>query len=76
MLTENKTGPDGRIANLLPAGAAYETGQYRLVFFVRDYFPECFFPEVSIVFEIKDTAQHYHVPLLLSPFGYCTYRGS
>jgi len=37
---------------------------------------QAFFPEVAIVFEVHDSAQHYHVPLLLSPFGYSTYRGS
>ncbi|HKO02851.1 MAG TPA: hydroxyisourate hydrolase, partial [Thermoanaerobaculia bacterium] len=40
------------------------------------YFPDGFFPETSIVFDVRDVADHYHVPLLLSPFGYSTYRGS
>jgi 5-hydroxyisourate hydrolase len=37
---------------------------------------ECFFPSVQIVFDVRDSSQHYHVPLLLSPYGYSTYRGS
>ncbi|HEY6147364.1 MAG TPA: hydroxyisourate hydrolase [Thermoanaerobaculia bacterium] len=53
---------------------------YRLVFDAEAYFRawnvEGFYPEVSIVFEVRDPAQKYHVPLLLSPFGFSTYRGS
>jgi 5-hydroxyisourate hydrolase len=74
------TDPDGRARNLVPASVAIAEGTYRLTFDVRSYFqaqPEVgFFPEVSVVFSVRDPAQHYHVPLLLSPFGYTTYRGS
>ncbi len=61
-------------------GADWATGTYRLVFDTGAYFRangvEPFFPEVTVVFEVRDADQHYHVPLLLSPFGYSTYRGS
>jgi 5-hydroxyisourate hydrolase len=71
------TGRDGR-ASLLeqPVGK----GVYRLTFDTGAYFRawnlEGFYPEVHVVFEIRELAQHHHVPLLLSPFGYSTYRGS
>ncbi|MGH9551215.1 MAG: hydroxyisourate hydrolase, partial [Terriglobales bacterium] len=55
-------------------------GVYRLTFKTKDYFVAtsvpAFYPYVPIVFEIRQPDQHYHVPLLLSPFGYSTYRGS
>jgi 5-hydroxyisourate hydrolase len=61
-------------------GAAWPAGTYRLVFDTGAYFRaqgvDPFFPEVTVVFEVRDADQHYHVPLLLSPFGYSTYRGS
>lgn len=53
-----------------------EPGTYRLTFDTGAYNPGGFFPEATIVFRIDTGAQHYHVPLLLSPFGYATYRGS
>jgi 5-hydroxyisourate hydrolase len=53
-----------------------EPGVYRLTFDTGAYNPEGFFPEATIVFRVDDPAQHHHVPLLLSPFGYSTYRGS
>lgn len=72
------TDADGRAASLLDRPAA--PGRYRISFDTAAYFAgrevECFFPEVSILFEITDGSQHHHVPLLLSPFGYSTYRGS
>ena len=74
------TDADGRVRDLTPAGKALEAGQYRLVFGTGEYFRgrgvSGFYPEVPIVFEIREPAEHYHVPLLLSPFGYSTYRGS
>jgi len=72
-----ETDADGRNKTLAPAGI--ELGVYRLTFDTKAYasraFFSAFFPEVSIVFEITE-ASHHHVPLLLSPFGYSTYRGS
>jgi 5-hydroxyisourate hydrolase len=49
---------------------------YRITFHTGGYNRDGFFPEASILFRIEDASQHYHVPLLLSPFGYSTYRGS
>jgi len=72
VLFDGATDADGR-ARLLDRA---EPGTYRLTFATGDYNPNGFFPEATIVFRIDDTAQHYHVPLLLSPFGYATYRGS
>jgi len=70
------TDVDGRIGTLLGADDTLTPGHYRLIFETSTYYPECFFPEVTISFVVKDVEQHYHVPLLLSPFGYTTYRGS
>lgn len=53
-----------------------EPGTYRLTFDTGEYNPAGFFPEAVIVFRVDNPEQHYHVPLLLSPFGYSTYRGS
>ena len=77
---KGSTDPDGRASDLLAPGFALRSGVYRLVFDTESYFAaqkiEGFYREVSIVFTIRDPAHHYHVPLLLSPFGYSTYRGS
>ncbi|MDQ4120280.1 MAG: hydroxyisourate hydrolase [Acidobacteriota bacterium] len=74
------TDKDGRLRNLLASGSGLEPGNYRLTFDTGAYFTaqgiEGFYPEAAIVFVVRDAAQHYHVPLLLSPFGYSTYRGS
>ena len=70
------TNGNGRCPALLPEGVGLSAGTYRIVFETRDYFPDGFFPEVSISFTVRDTAAHYHVPLLISPFGFTTYRGS
>ena len=73
------TNADGRVAPLLPAGTALAAATYRLTFDVAAYLAARgagFYPYVTIVFTVRDAAQHHHVPLLLSPFGYSTYRGS
>jgi 5-hydroxyisourate hydrolase len=79
-LGRGKTNDDGRITTLLPDGHALAAGYYQLRFATSDYFAtmhvQSFFPEVAIQFQIGDTAAHYHVPLLLSPYGYSTYRGN
>jgi 5-hydroxyisourate hydrolase len=75
-LSSYVTNENGRITALLPIATPLEAGTYRLVFDVASYFPKTFFPEVVIVFNVADPDVHYHVPLLLSPFGYSTYRGS
>ncbi|QDS97104.1 hydroxyisourate hydrolase [Adhaeretor mobilis] len=78
-LARGTTNADGRIADLLPEGEA-AAGVYRLRFEVADYFKQqdtpSFYPHVDIAFEVTNGGGHYHVPLLLSPFGYSTYRGS
>ena len=77
MLTSAYTDVDGRIAAL---GAELSLGVYRLTFDTAAYFAaqgvSAFYPEVTITFEITDAAAKYHVPLLLSPYAYSTYRGS
>jgi 5-hydroxyisourate hydrolase len=74
------TDADGRVSELLPAGAALATGTYRLTFDTGAYFAaagvESFYPYATIVFRVGEPGRHHHVPLLLSPFGYGTYRGS
>ncbi len=74
------TDADGRLKALLPQGFRLEAGTYRLQFNLAAYFRaqrmESFYPEASVVFTVHDTSQNYHVPLLLSPHGYTTYRGS
>lgn len=70
------TDDDGRLKTLLPEGTALEAATYRLTFDVSAYEKDGFFPSVAITFAVRDPAQHHHVPLLLSPFGYSTYRGS
>ena len=73
------TDADGRILNLL-AREGFTAGQYRLTFATAAYFQaqnlSTFYPQVQIEFTVSVTSEHYHVPLLLSPFGYSTYRGS
>ena len=73
------TDADGRCGDLL-AGAALQAGDYRFEFDVETYFAasgtETFYKTIPIEFTIVQTDRHYHVPLLLSPFGYSTYRGS
>jgi 5-hydroxyisourate hydrolase len=70
------TGADGRLRDWVPAGA-WSAGRYRLVFDTAAYLGRgAFFPEVAVVFEVSDPGRHLHLPLLLSPYGYATYRGS
>jgi len=80
LVGKGTTNSDGRISDLVPKEAALNAGVYRLIFDTAKYFAarntDAFYPQVTIVFKIHDPAEHYHVPLLLSPFGYSTYRGS
>jgi 5-hydroxyisourate hydrolase len=80
LLGKGTTNADGRIGDLLPDDFGLSAGVYRLIFDTATYFANrqvaSFYPQVTVVFKIEDTEQHYHVPLLLSPFGYSTYRGS
>jgi 5-hydroxyisourate hydrolase len=74
------TDEDGRLRDLLDSETILQTGNYRLTFDIEIYFAkqqiDSFYPQVTVAFTVRDAAQHYHVPLLLSPFGYSTYRGS
>ena len=74
------TDTDGRLRTLMPDGEPLQVGVYRLTFNTVQYFEELdlptFYPRVVIEFETAAGERHYHVPLLLSPFGYTTYRGS
>lgn len=78
-LGKGQTNSDGRLPGLLSEGKLLEPGVYQLVFDTASYFKaqgeKAFYPSVTIAFETFDTS-HYHVPLLLNPFGYSTYRGS
>lgn len=73
------TDTDGRARSLVSQGTA-PPGIYRLVFETGAYFAHrgvpAFYPEVVVIFEVTEPSGHYHVPVLLSPFGYSTYRGS
>ncbi len=89
---DGTTGPDGRLQlsgdsgdsgdseGLAGPGGAGEPGVYRITFGSGAYFTArgsaTFYPEVSVTFEMTERDEHYHVPLLLSPFAYSTYRGS
>lgn len=77
-VAEGRTDDDGRIPDFGPD--RLDAGYYRVVFDTGSYFAATgqkgFYPEVTIVFDLADEDAHYHVPLLLSPFAYSTYRGS
>ena len=77
-IARGTTNHDGRITDLLEGTLEYTV--YRLTFDTGSYFErvgvEGFYPEACVVFQIGAVGQHYHVPLLLSPYGYSTYRGS
>jgi 5-hydroxyisourate hydrolase len=73
VVAEGRTDVDGRLRELTRAPA----GEYRLVFDVGSYLgDDAFFPEITVTFRVRDPDRPYHVPLLLSRFGYTTYRGS
>ena len=75
-----ETDADGRVRTLYPADTPLTPGLYRLKFDTGHYFGSqdvpAFYPEVVVVFEASPGEEHYHVPLLLSPFGFSTYRGT
>lgn len=79
-LTRTATDADGRVKTLLPPGVTLRAGIYRLRFDTGAYFRrhnlEAFFPHVEVVFQVTEAARHHHVPLLISPFAYSTYRGT
>ena len=79
-ISRGTTDLDGRLKTLYPDSKLLAPGVYRLTFDTGRYFElagaAAFYPEVVIVFETAPGEKHYHVPLLLSPFGYSTYRGT
>jgi len=79
-LSEDKTDADGRCRQLLSEGVALAAGLYRIRFDTAAYYETQrvagLYPYVEIAFEVRDTQQHYHIPLLLTANGYTTYRGS
>lgn len=79
-LARGTTNTDGRVRDFLPAGTKLAPGLYRMTFHTGEYFRtnnlKGFYPYVPVVFELASAEEHYHVPLLLSPFGFSTYRGS
>ncbi|TFD03490.1 hydroxyisourate hydrolase [Cryobacterium sp. TMT1-2-2] len=78
LVATGETDADGRLTALGPA--ALPAGRYRISFDTGAWFAQAgrdtFYPEVTITFDLADVAEHYHVPLLLAPFAYSTYRGS
>ncbi len=84
LLREATTNKDGRVDGALLSGAACAAGTYELIFHAGDYLrgagydlvEPAFLDIVPIRFGIADASAHYHVPLLISPYGYSTYRGS
>jgi 5-hydroxyisourate hydrolase len=80
VLSRGQTDADGRCGDLLPASTHLAAGIYRLSFDSGAYFAargvETFYPRVQLLFEVRAPSEHHHVPLLLSPYGYTTYRGS
>ncbi len=84
MLGSGETNADGRVADFFngesASGDVLPAGIYKLTFYLSQYYEQTkrasFYPHVDITFEIAGDGQHYHVPLLLNPFGYSTYRGS
>jgi len=79
-LSSATTNEQGRITALFPEGKDLEKGTYRVTFKTGEWFAEhktsTFFPEVPVIFTADGSVPHYHIPLLLSPYGYSTYRGN
>jgi 5-hydroxyisourate hydrolase len=78
-LSVRTTDRAGRVSDLL-GGATLESRSYRLTFETGGYFERSaqsvFYPRIEVVFRVAAPTEHYHIPILLSPFGYSTYRGS
>ncbi|WEF34343.1 hydroxyisourate hydrolase [Pseudoduganella chitinolytica] len=79
-LSNAVTDAQGRVTALYPQGQRLTGGSYRIVFRTGDHYARLgkpsFFPQIPVEFNVDATDRHYHVPLLLSPFGYSTYRGN
>ena len=80
LLASSRTDQDGRCAQLLPVNETLKPGIYRINFDTAAYFRACnlggLYPSVEITFQVRNGEEHFHIPLLLSPNGYTTYRGS
>jgi 5-hydroxyisourate hydrolase len=80
LLTSTRTDHEGRCSQLLPEGEDLRAGVYRLTFDTASYFASqelaALYPVVQVAFQVHDGESHFHIPLLLSPNGYTTYRGS
>jgi 5-hydroxyisourate hydrolase len=80
LVGHGETDADGRLRSLMPESGSAPPGIYRLVFETRGYFNAqgvpSFYPFIIVAFEVVQGEAHHHVPLLVSPFGYSTYRGS
>jgi 5-hydroxyisourate hydrolase len=80
LIGRGETDADGRLRTLMPDAGSAPPGTYRLTFDVGSYFDgqgvASFYPNVIVSFDVPDGEAHHHVPLLVSPFGYTTYRGS
>jgi 5-hydroxyisourate hydrolase len=80
LLTAARTDENGRCAQLLPEGEDLSVGIYRLIFDTGSYYApqstDALYPVVEVTFQARDSESHFHIPLLLSPNGYTTYRGS
>lgn len=74
------TDAQGRVRALYPASKPLAAGAYRIVFKTGEHYARLrqstFFDQIPVEFKVDNTAQHYHIPLLLSPYGYSTYRGN
>lgn len=79
-LASGTTDQNGRIAALFPAEKQLTQGDYKVVFKTGDYFKKVkqptFFPEIPVMFHVEESGEHLHIPLLLSQYGYSTYRGN
>jgi 5-hydroxyisourate hydrolase len=85
-LAKGQTNADGRCTNLLPPRGSPDAvelkagGIYKVTFKTKEYYAKtdrkCFYPWVEISFELENVEDHYHIPLLISPYSFTTYRGS
>ncbi len=79
LLTSAHTDQDGRCSQLLPEAEDFAAGVYRLIFDTGNYFQlqkiVALYPVVEVTFQVQEGESHFHIPLLLSPNGYTTYRG-
>jgi len=79
-LGHSYTDQDGRVEDLLPPGTLAQAGTYQITFDTQMYCAkrgtECFYPKVTVMFRLTDPERHYHIPLLLTTYGYSTYRGT